>query len=364
MINAPIHFQGLNGLRAIAAIAVVLYHITIALGEFGLDPYLFGAYDDGHPMGLSLAGYGVTIFFVLSGFLITYLLQVERERRLIDIRKFYVRRVLRIWPLYYVYFALCLLTMLVAGETMGMREFLLYTFYAANVPLILGVTTPLLAHYWSLGVEEQFYMFWPWVNKYVVALPRLCLFGIAIIVGTKIALHIFDPGSLLERIIHITRFHCMLIGAYGAVMYKSGNALFMRLIDNKLVQVISWLVILLILVNRYHVASVVDMEIISCVALFLIIGQIRVTNRIINLEVPFMNLLGKISYGIYVVHPLVIYFVAKGFGDMTVNVTLKYLLVFGIVLVSTFLVAYVSYLYMERYFLTFKKKYEVVRSSP
>ena len=63
-----IYLPGLNGLRAIAAIAVVISHITLGLGSFGLNNKIFGTDLDGKASGLKLAGYGVTIFFTLSGF--------------------------------------------------------------------------------------------------------------------------------------------------------------------------------------------------------------------------------------------------------------------------------------------------------
>ena len=75
-----IYLPGLNGIRAIAALAVVIAHITLNFKDFGLDPYIFGAYDDGNPRTLDLAGYGVSMFFALSGFLITYLLCKEKEK--------------------------------------------------------------------------------------------------------------------------------------------------------------------------------------------------------------------------------------------------------------------------------------------
>ncbi len=79
MSKKAIYFPGLNGLRAISAIAVFFSHITTDLKEFNLNPNLFGTLPDGSPKGYALANYGVTIFFVLSGFLITYLLQAEKE---------------------------------------------------------------------------------------------------------------------------------------------------------------------------------------------------------------------------------------------------------------------------------------------
>ena len=90
--NKEIYLPGLNGIRAIAAIAVVISHITVRNKDFGLNPFVFGFFENGTPRGLDLAGYGVSMFFTLSGFLITYLLLHEKKKQLIDIKKFYFRR--------------------------------------------------------------------------------------------------------------------------------------------------------------------------------------------------------------------------------------------------------------------------------
>ena len=67
--SKTVYLPGLNGLRAIAASAVVISHITLALGEFGLNNKIFGTDTEGNASGLSLAAHGATIFFTLSGFL-------------------------------------------------------------------------------------------------------------------------------------------------------------------------------------------------------------------------------------------------------------------------------------------------------
>src|SRR5689334_17749998 len=126
--NKVIHLPGLNGLRAIAALGVVISHITLALSYFNLDPTIFGTDKDGHPIGLLLAGFGVSIFFALSGFLITYLLLREKEVAPISVRKFYVRRALRIWPLYYLYLAITLLVAAKSGEVYKHSSILYYVF--------------------------------------------------------------------------------------------------------------------------------------------------------------------------------------------------------------------------------------------
>lgn len=363
--HKTIYFSGLNGLRAIGAIAVVLSHITLDLERFGLDPYIFGAFKDGTPQGLNLGGYGVSIFFVLSGFLITYLLQTEKDVQEINTKKFYMRRILRIWPLYYLYLAIAVFVILMYGFELKATSLFFYIFYAANIPFILQTTLSFVGHYWSLGVEEQFYIFWPYINKKVNNNFIFKIFiAILILVGTKLTLHFLYPNSILESAIHVTRFHCMLIGAAGAIWYKEKNLVFLKLINNQITQSISWLIIFLVAINKFHLASVIDNEIICLVALCLIIGQVEIKNRILNLENNVCDFLGKISYGIYVIHPILIFFLAKPLNSIPVNGFLKYVIVYSSVLMITIFCAYISYTYFERYFMNLKKKFVVVESSP
>src|SRR5690349_8717514 len=105
MEKKGIHLKGLNGIRAIAALSVVISHTLLALEYFGIKKV---------NEGWNFASYGVTMFFTLSGFLITYLL--VKEKRIfatINIKEFYIRRVLRIWPLYYFYIILVIFVLLI-----------------------------------------------------------------------------------------------------------------------------------------------------------------------------------------------------------------------------------------------------------
>lgn len=94
------HFPGLNGIRFLAAFLVLLDHTELIKGYLGL-PTLWSETYSAH-----IGSTGVTIFFVLSGFLITYLLFMEKSIGPIHIQSFYIRRILRIWPLYYLIFIL------------------------------------------------------------------------------------------------------------------------------------------------------------------------------------------------------------------------------------------------------------------
>ena len=364
----PIYFKGLNGLRAIAAIAVVIFHSIVAFKSFNLNPYILGTTQDGGPKGLLMAGFGVTIFFALSGFLITFLLLKEKDKQKINVRKFYYRRILRIWPLYYLYLLVVIIIML-SGYPQGTtnsESIYYYIFYSANIPYIIGATIPLLIHYWSLGVEEQFYLFWPFVIKNFKKTStaiQVITASIAIIIVTKILVHFFVEGSILEVVIHVTRFHCMMIGALAAILFKINHSLFLKLVDNKITQGICWLIMTFIILNKFHIASIIDNEIVAVIASIIIIGQINVNNRLINLETKMFNFLGKISYGIYVIHPVIIFCMVFVFKYIDVQGIIRYILVLGSILFFTILVAYISFTYFENYFIQLKKKFQVVKST-
>lgn len=358
-----VYFPGLNGVRAIAALVVVFSHITIALEKFDLDPFIFGTLANGKLKVTLMSEFGVTMFFVLSGFLITYLLLEEKSKAKIQIRKFYMRRILRIWPLYYIYLIGALVTLIVIGIPINGTSLLEYIFFASNIPFIYARPLPLLEHYWSLGVEEQFYLFWPWIVAKAKSLKTVLIALVVFMLAGKFYFHIFHPGSIHDMSFTITRFHCMMFGAIGAILYREENSVFLRLVDNKLMQLISWLVIFLSCGSFINLPVVINNEVISVFALFIIVGQANVKNRLIPLENRTFDFLGKISYGIYVIHPLMIFFAEKIIVKFSKFEVINYLTVYLIIVASTITLAYVSYNYFEKYFLNLKHKFEVVRSS-
>ena len=116
-------------------------------------------------------------------------------------------------------------------------------------------------------------------------------------------------------------------------------------------------------VNRFHLASVLDPEIIAGVTVVIIIGQINKTNRLINLEGHGFDFVGRISYGVYIYHPLLIFLLAKVLGPLAIPALPKYLLVYAVVTGSTLLISYLSFTYFESYFLKLKARFTVVKSA-
>jgi peptidoglycan/LPS O-acetylase OafA/YrhL len=366
-MKEPVHFPGLNGLRAIAALAVIFAHITDELPAFGLNAYVFGHNADGNPKATLLAGYGVSIFFALSGFLITYLLLEEKKGQTIHIRNFYMRRILRIWPLYYTYLGAALITVVVFNGPVEWSTVTLYVFLSANIPFILHTGIPLLGHYWSLGVEEQFYAFWPWIVRHSGKVLRTAVIICVSLIMLKCAIRLADLkyGGLRfwYDVIHVTRFHCMLMGAIGAMLYSSRTTWFLRITTAWPVQAMAWIIIALSALNKFHIASLLDNEIISAVTVALIMGQIHPTNRIVNLEIGVFDFLGRISYGLYVIHPILIFWLSRLIHFDQPDNPAYYVLVFVSCYILTIVAAWISYEWWERPFLRKKLKYTTVANA-
>ena len=168
MQQKGVHYPNLNALRFIAAFMVIVHHIEQTKGTFGFDNYWSTS-------TIYFAGkLGVVLFFVLSGFLITNLLLIEQKTSsTISIRNFYVRRILRIWPLYYLIIGLALFVLphfslfaipKYGIETLNMNftwKLGLFICLLPNLVLSAIANVPFAVHTWSIGVEEQFYIIWP-----------------------------------------------------------------------------------------------------------------------------------------------------------------------------------------------------------
>lgn len=330
----PIHLSGLNGFRAIAALMVVFGHVS-------------NEYSDSY----QIAGHFVTMFFVLSGFLITFLLLKEKEIAPIDIKKFYVRRILRIWPLYFLFFAVCIAVIYFNNIPADFSYTSFYFLLSANVPFVMGAALPFLSHYWSLGTEEQFYLFFPALARR----SNLLLIAACLMVGLfiiKVGCWYIEKKygySLPYSIANYFRFHIMLIGVIGAILfYKKQVPIF---IYHWATQVICWLLLASVVFNQFHFVSLIDTEIMAFVTLILILGQVT-GKGLINMENKPMNFIGKISYGVYVIHPLVIYFFVSE------NKVLSY----SLVIFFTLAIAKLSYEFYEKRFLRMKNSYAVIKS--
>ena len=204
------HMVQLDALRAFAVGLVLFYHFWRPARQ-----------------SVHFGGIGVRVFFVLSGFLITGILLQSRKRldsgetaAGIAIRRFYIRRFLRIFPLYYLALAIAWY-----GNVYGARPGMLWhVSYLSNVYFFLenasqpGHWGGHVAHLWSLAVEEQFYLVWPWVILFAPRrwLPRIVLGVVAL--GPLFRLVVFSmTGNDLTSILPLGNIDSLGLGAYLAM---------------------------------------------------------------------------------------------------------------------------------------------------
>lgn len=172
------HIPALDGLRGVAVLMVFVFHFCQAYPDGGWFAATVGRVA---PLGQS----GVDLFFVLSGFLITGILIDARgsDRPLVT---FYARRAVRIFPLYYAALGLfCVVVPLIGLRSRAdLGAVWWYLAYAQNVPPTFGWNLPGPGHFWSLAVEEHFYLLWPFLvlrsSSRRVAVAAAGMIGLAV----------------------------------------------------------------------------------------------------------------------------------------------------------------------------------------
>ena len=215
------HIQALDGVRGLAILSVFLYHAW---------PDLSHEWRGGATLNMlaSAGPFGVDLFFVLSGFLITGILLDAREGRRY-FRNFYARRALRLFPVYYLYLLVVAFALPIFHRAIhtSMPDYSgpwwWYVLYFCNWKPNWGWGDPWLGHIWSLAVEEQFYLVWPTVVL-LAGRKRLWPICLAIIAGaTTLRFEwAFDgvPWNQIYRLT-ITRADTMAWGALGALALRS-----------------------------------------------------------------------------------------------------------------------------------------------
>lgn len=363
-MNNKVHFKGLNGIRAIAAMIVLIFHIDQFIRFFGLKSIGF------HETGM--AGYGVTLFFVLSGFLITRLLLIEKDEfQQIDLPKFYLRRILRIWPIYYLVILIAIIIYFSVPHIINYTDgkvfttFFLYSFLLSNIGYGLGLGITPITPLWSVGVEEQFYAFWPFLLGKSKSVFKTLIILILAYLSVKILLRFIDNG-VYYTLFSLCCFDCMAIGGIGAYLVHNQSK-YLKLLFSPFLQVISWCILVVsIFYKPIHLFSLIDNEFHALFYLVIIINVSSNSKTIINLENKIFDFIGRISYGIYVYHVTVMILLSlilkHVFKYSTTNSLVDYVLVFTLTIITTLSIAYLSFNYFESYFLRLKNKYSKIES--
>lgn len=373
-----VFFPGLNALRFFAAALVVVCHTEQQKEFWGLTNYR-------SLIPPSIASSAVTFFFVLSGFLITFLLFKEKDKSgSIGIKNFYFRRILRIWPVYYLVIILAFVILpnltifYIPGLTNSVNQnfpnnFIFYLLFLPNIGHLLNLSVVYATQLWSIGVEEQFYLIWPVLIKKSTNYLRLLLIIILIFFLSRNAAaflsHNLSSASVSQAMTKIneflimTRIGSMAIGGLGAYYIYNNNSLFRALLINRVMEVLTVLVILLFGYKSVYIPYI-NIEIYALLFCILIVNISCNPNSIFKLENSFWAKLGDISYGIYMYHLIaigIVLFTMKQVNMQRFNFYENLLLHVSSQLL-TYAIAYFSFKYFEKPFLSLKQKFVIIKS--
>lgn len=364
-----IYFPNLNSLRGIAAVMVIISHLQ------GDSKTLFAFENFG--------GLGVTIFFILSGFLIAYLLLMEKEKFFnINIKDFYFRRMLRIWPLYFLilFFVYAIVPIVFThyynGEInrFSIKSLLMNIFFLTNITLIMKLTPLVIRVIWSIGIEEQFYLMLPWIMKIREKQRLIIILGIIFFFPLcKLCLVLYEKftGSeslqIISSIITVTRFDCMAIGVlFGILSFSKqinlGNfhityIFFIKRNVQFIIYILLFfsVVITLLIPSLFNITNYVILPWLFAIC---IINLATNDKSIIKIENKIFNYLGKISFGLYLIHEIVIFFLLPLIMPLIkdFNFVVKNFIVYLFVFTLTIILSHFSYYYYENQFLKLKRK--------
>jgi peptidoglycan/LPS O-acetylase OafA/YrhL len=368
------HHPALDGLRGIAILSVMAFHFVLFSGiqpQGRLERVLFSCGEAGW--------FGVDLFFVLSGFLITGILFDTRDRPGFG-KTFYGRRALRIFPLYYGFLALrffVLPRLASASPALRMIPFesqLWQWGYLSNVQITLRGWEALpydLQHFWSLAIEEQFYLVWPWL---VFSLSRRALLRVCagMMVGALVLRAVLDGHGLgiPSYVLTPARMDPLAVGAALALISREPRDRAVAARFSKPVLLVAGLALALMFVLRHGLRfqdPVVGTFGFSLLAVFfgalLFVGLTAPptgrAGRALS-AAPF-RFFGKYSYALYVFHqPVALRLAAAGLGALLipkVGGRLPGVVCFAAAALAVSLVAaLLSWNLWEKYFLRLKDR--------
>jgi peptidoglycan/LPS O-acetylase OafA/YrhL len=348
-VSAKGHLPVLDGVRAIAVLLVIAFHFWQG---FTLGPYsLIGR--------LAVWGQtGVDLFFVLSGFLITGIL-LDSKGSEHFLRNFYSRRILRIFPLYYAtLFAIYLVCPLLhVNQWTNWKQSIWFWIYLQNIPATFAPALEVgPGHFWSLAVEEHYYLFWPLLVMLLTRDKLLRVIGLAIAIslltrvlllryatfyftmarldglaiGSALAIFARDRPAGLARFVGLARRLLCFLGLtlIVAQLFVSGRSLsVIQIVKSTLIAVVYACVMILTVQNAFG----------------------RGVERLLSGRL--LGTIGKYSYGMYVLHP----FILSGLHEAGLSYSIAGLSVSILVI---YIAAWISWTLLEKRFLGLKRHFE------
>lgn len=367
-VDHKVSFPRLDALRALCFLSVFFFH-----SFHTEDPALLNAPTRRFVKGFLLASgdLGVNVFFVLSGFLITYLLL--RERRIfgrIQVGHFWMRRLLRIWPLYYACVAFGFLIFPAVKTSLGQAadetaHLHYYLFFASNFDILLhGLPdSSSLGVLWSIGVEEQFYLAWPILLFILPYSAYPFLFNIVIIASLA-----FNSLATQRLDILLHTFSCMgdlAMGAFGAwLLHQRQGSERIAALSKPQVITVHCSFLLLFFVREPLVASGFPegclRVVFAMAATMVVLCQSGWNGHTCMLPAKgILSYLGRISFGLYCLHPIGILVAVQSMRSLGIDqhVWQVMLLQPTIALPLTIALAALSYRFYESPFLRLKTRF-------
>lgn len=365
------YFQNLDASRFYAFLIVFLAHCFVTSDPGIRQHEVYAAVYNWGKVGIL----GLEYFFVLSSFLISYIILEEKAQTgNFHFSFFLVRRSLRVWPLYFLVVAIGFLVIFIAHRTnvqVGpLPPWPYLMLFLVNFYIIENGTGFLffIAFLWSISVEEQFYLLWSIFMKWVgINFIWFCIFLIMISVFFRIYFLGNDPHLFFHTLSALANFGIGGLLAYG--MFH-GNNLLIRI---SRLQVGSVFIIYLLFglsfifyhqLMEYQLFRVLERLYFSVFFAYIILDQTIGENRLFNLEKPtHFRYLGKISYGLYCFHGIVITLLLKVMehSNLPQNLLLVLLVYPLVILAVTVLISRISYRYFESYFLQLKNSFYTFR---
>ncbi|WP_299248670.1 acyltransferase [uncultured Cytophaga sp.] len=378
-LKQHVYFENLDSIRFIAALMVLFSH---ALSEsYVFIPIEYSVVTTFLNL-VSNGGLGVSIFFVLSGFLITYLLIVERETKSkISLGNFYMRRILRIWPLYFAVIIFAFVAYPLAKSFIGIKgegfaNIMYHMVFLSNFDLIHMKQTNIdaiptsQAINWSVSIEEQFYLFWPLIFAFLP--KKMWLFSILSVIAISILFRMQNYEN--KDILYFHTLSVLLdlgIGGLFAflVTQKKQAEEFFKNISTRTHCLFFVLFFGLIFYNQelfdFKYGLAIGRVFISfSIALIITAQAMTTSNTFLNLKnFKLGTYWGKYTYSIYLLHPICLTFsdvCSRVFNIPMVNFINTF--IWGVLaIVLTFIVSKISYDYYESYFIRLKHKFSILK---
>lgn len=345
----------LDGLRGYAVLLIVLAHLPY------ISNSVFAEYLSLFIRNFKISYLGVDLFFVLSGFLITRILIKEKAENRFSFKRFYLKRVLRIFPIYYI-------VIILSGILFTWKGIAYIAPYLSNYYFSFNIGPHPLRHVWSLAVEEHFYLIWP-LLIYLFSLntaKKVILIIIPILITLSLCYNytFYDIDSANQLILRASQFRILSIAIGSFFAFIEPKIRTLSKINTILTLVIFFLSYsLTVILYKLVAIKIVPLPLLFLVlfsitssSLFLYILQFEKKKSLINylFTNKFIRYIGLISYGIYLYHFPILYF----FG-ITQNQLGAGLVPFDqllIPLLLIFLIPSISYFAIEKPLLNFKEK--------